>query len=168
MTALTEDMKRLIREQKLGFYATTCPDGTPNLSPKGTTAVWDEDHIFFADIRSPHTVTNVRGGSGIEVNVVDPFARKGYRFKGSATVHDPGAPLYVEGIERLQRAGFKTSPERIRSIVVIKVERAKPLISPAYDDDTGEGAIRQSWIDYFHNLNEAEQPAKPSGVAADA
>jgi len=50
---LTEDMKRLVSEQRLGFVATVCPDGTPNLSPKGTTAVWDDDHIVFADIRSP-------------------------------------------------------------------------------------------------------------------
>jgi predicted pyridoxine 5'-phosphate oxidase superfamily flavin-nucleotide-binding protein len=43
---LTEDMKRLVREQGLGFYATVCEDGSPNLSPKGTTRVWDDDHLF--------------------------------------------------------------------------------------------------------------------------
>src|SRR6266581_2563776 len=32
-------MKRLVTEQRLGFVATVCPDGTPNLSPKGTTAI---------------------------------------------------------------------------------------------------------------------------------
>jgi len=42
----------VVTEQRLGFVATVCPDGTPNLSPKGTTAVWDDDHIVFADIRS--------------------------------------------------------------------------------------------------------------------
>ena len=36
-------MKRVVGEQRLGFVATVCPDGTPNLSPKGTTAVWDDD-----------------------------------------------------------------------------------------------------------------------------
>jgi uncharacterized protein len=30
---LTEDMKRVIEEQRLGFVATSGPDGTPNLSP---------------------------------------------------------------------------------------------------------------------------------------
>ena len=45
MGILTEDMKRLVSEQRLGFVATVCPDGTPNLSPKGTTAVWDDDHM---------------------------------------------------------------------------------------------------------------------------
>ena len=39
MAILTEDMKRVVREQALGFVATVCPDGSPNLSPKGTTSV---------------------------------------------------------------------------------------------------------------------------------
>lgn len=38
---LTQDMKRVLNEQRLGFVASVCPDGTPNLSPKGTTTAWD-------------------------------------------------------------------------------------------------------------------------------
>jgi len=53
MGLLTPDMKRVVEQQRLGFFATVCPDGTPNLSPKGTTAVWDNDHLVFANIRSP-------------------------------------------------------------------------------------------------------------------
>src|SRR3989442_14777767 len=45
MGLLTADMKRVGEEQHLGFVATVCPDGTPNLSPKGTPAVWDDDHL---------------------------------------------------------------------------------------------------------------------------
>jgi len=53
---LTEDMQRVVREQRLGFHATVNEDGTPNLSPKGTTGVWDGDHLFFVDVRSPRSV----------------------------------------------------------------------------------------------------------------
>ena len=35
MGILTEDMQRVVSEQRLGFIATVCPDGSPNLSPKG-------------------------------------------------------------------------------------------------------------------------------------
>ena len=86
MRILTEDMKRVVEEQRLGFAATVCSDGTLNLSPKGTTAVWDDDHLIFADIRSPRTVENLRHNPAIEVNVVDPISRKGYRFKGRGVV----------------------------------------------------------------------------------
>jgi predicted pyridoxine 5'-phosphate oxidase superfamily flavin-nucleotide-binding protein len=102
MAVLTEDMKRVVREQRLGFYATVCDDGSPNLSPKGTTYVLDDHHLLFADIRSPQTVADIRRGSLVEVNVVDPLVRKGYRFKGRAEIHEPGTSRYAEGIERLR------------------------------------------------------------------
>jgi len=35
---LTEDMKRVVNEQRLGFRRLRCARRTPNLSPKGTTA----------------------------------------------------------------------------------------------------------------------------------
>jgi predicted pyridoxine 5'-phosphate oxidase superfamily flavin-nucleotide-binding protein len=76
VAVLTEDMKRLVREQGLGFYATVNEDGSPNLSPKGTTRVWDDEHLLFAHISSPQTVANISRGSLVEVNVVDPFVRK--------------------------------------------------------------------------------------------
>ena len=60
---LTADMKRVVMEQRLAFVATVCPDGTPNLSPKGTIAVWDDDHLVFADIRSPGTIANISGSN---------------------------------------------------------------------------------------------------------
>lgn len=99
MAIITDEMQRLILEQRLGFIATVCPDGTPNLSPKGTTAVFDDDCLFFADIISPNTVANLRHNPAIEINVVDPFVRKGYRFKGTADIHE-GGEAYRRGQHR--------------------------------------------------------------------
>ena len=94
-------MQRVVREQRLGYVASVCPDGTPNLSPKGTTAVWDDEHLVFAHLHSHRTVANVEAGNAVvEINVVDPILRKGYRFKGPATVHDPGNE--AEMIQALQ------------------------------------------------------------------
>ena len=135
MAILTDDMKRLVREQGLGFYATVSEDGSPNLSPKGTTRLWDDDHLFFADIRSPQTLENIRRGSLVEINVVDPFVRKGYRFKGPAVIHEPGTDGFSEGLGRLRREG-STLVDRVKAIVVIHVHEARPLVSPAYDDGT--------------------------------
>src|SRR5579863_7861101 len=91
MGVITDDMRRMIEAQQLGFIATVCPDGTPNLSPKGTTAVWDDDHLVFADICSPGTIANLAANPAIEINVVDLLVRKGYRFKGRAVVLHEGA-----------------------------------------------------------------------------
>jgi hypothetical protein len=43
---------------------------------------------MFADIASPQTVRNLRTNPSIEINVVDPVVRKGFRFKGKGTVVD--------------------------------------------------------------------------------
>jgi uncharacterized protein len=133
MATLTEDMKRMVREQRLGFFATVSDDGSPNLSPKGATYVLDDDHLFFAHIRSPQTVANIRRGSLVEVNVVDPIVRKGYRFKGPAEVHNPGTNRYDDGVAQMRAAGSALA-ERVKAIVIIKVREARPLVSPAYDD----------------------------------
>ncbi|HEV8484931.1 MAG TPA: pyridoxamine 5'-phosphate oxidase family protein, partial [Blastocatellia bacterium] len=132
MGLLTSDMKRVVEEQRLGFFATVCPDGTPNLSPKGTTAVWDDDHLVFANIRSPVTLANLRRNANVEVNVVDPIVRKGYRFKGVATILESG-PLYDEAIAFYKKRG--TALE-IFEVVLVTVQSAKPVTSPAYESAT--------------------------------
>jgi uncharacterized protein len=94
MTAtLDADMQRVVTEQSLGFVATVCPDGTPNVSPKGTLAVWDDDHLVFLDLRSPRTMRNLAANPAMEVNVVDPILRMGYRFNGTAKIVPAGPEL---------------------------------------------------------------------------
>ncbi len=150
MGILTEDMKRLVTEQRLGFVATVCPDGTPNLSPKGTTAIWDDDHIVFADIRSPATVTNLRRNPSTEINVVDPMVRKGYRFKGVASVLTEG--VLFEQIVDFYRAKRNLEEGLIRSVVLVKIDEAMPLISPAYDQGQSEEQVREKWQRYLDSL----------------
>ena len=135
-------MKRVIEEQRLGFVATVCRDGTPNLSPKGTTAVWDDDHLVFANIRSPQTIENLRKNPSVEVNVVDPFARKGYRFKGAASILESGA-LYDKAVAFYEERGSRVS--MIREIVLIEVVRAQYIDSPAYDLGMTEDEVRDRW-----------------------
>jgi uncharacterized protein len=121
--------------------ATVCPDGTPNLSPKGTTAVWDSDHLVFANIRSPGTLANLRQNANVEVNVVDPFVRKGYRFKGVASVLESG-PRYDEVIAFYKERGVASV---IREVVMVRVQRAQPIDSPAYDLGLTEAQVRARW-----------------------
>src|SRR5438876_9856275 len=109
MGILTDDMKRLIDEQKLAFHATVCPDGSPNLSPRGSTRVWDDDHLFFADICSPQTTANIRAGSPIEVNVVVIEVRHAAPLVSPA--YDDGTTTEADMLES-QRARFARLHER--------------------------------------------------------
>jgi predicted pyridoxine 5'-phosphate oxidase superfamily flavin-nucleotide-binding protein len=147
---LDDDMQRVVREQSLGFVATVCPDGTPNLSPKGTTTVWDGDHLVFLDVHSPTTAANLVSNPSIEINVVDPIVRKGYRFKGRAEVLTDG-PLYAEVLDTYRRERG-TDVARVRSVVVVQVDLAAPLVSPAYDSGPDEADIITRWLDHHSNL----------------
>lgn len=156
MGILTDEMKRVVREQRLGFVATVCPDGTPNLSPKGTTTVWDDDHLIFADIRSPVTVANLQHNPAVEINVVDVVRRKGFRFKGTATVIGEG-PRFQELLAAYQGTGGGVQDsvrDMIRKVVLVKIERALPLTSPAYDLGLTEQQVTQQWEAYWRKLRE--------------
>ncbi|MEA2184382.1 MAG: uncharacterized protein QOF69_3567 [Solirubrobacteraceae bacterium] len=147
---LDEDMRRVVREQRLGFAATVCPDGTPNLSPKGTTIVWDDEHLVFLDLLSPGTVANLAANASIEINVVDPIVRKGYRFKGHAEVLTNGE-LHAEVVDFFRRERG-TNPERVHAVVLVRVDAAAPLVSPAYDSGISEDDVVRRWRDHHLGL----------------
>ena len=96
MAKLDADMQSLVRRTILCFAATINGDGSPNLSPKSTLIVHDDDHLLFANIASPRTVANLRLDPRIEINCVDIFSRRGYRFTGHASVRSAGDPIYNE------------------------------------------------------------------------
>jgi uncharacterized protein len=147
---LTDDMKRIVQEQMLGFVATVCPDGTPNLSPKGTTTVWDDEHLVFADLASPGTMRNLRTNPFVEINVVDPIVRRGYRFKGRAELVTEG-PLFERAMAFYE--GLMTRPrERARGFVIVTVEQARKLTSPAYGLGRTEPEVVEQWERHYARL----------------
>lgn len=156
---LDEDMRRVVGEQRLGFVATVCPDRTPNLSPKGTLAVWDDHHLVFAHLHSPQTVANIELGNDIvEVNVVDPILRKGYRFKGSATVHRDG-PIHAAGLRFFHdRSGL--AADRIQAVVIIRVDYVSAVLSPAYDDGSTEEQIEARSLSTYGLTRTVEPPSR--------
>ena len=90
MIQFDDNVKNFVNFQKLGYVATVSSDGTPNLSPKGTIAILDDSRLVFANIRSPKTIENLTKNPSIEINVIDPFSRLGYRFKGLSKIFSDG------------------------------------------------------------------------------
>lgn len=148
---LTDDIQDFVRQQRLGFVATITPAGLPAVSPKGTTTVWDSHHLVFADIASPASVLNLRHNPAVQVNVVDVFQRRGYRFTGLGRVHDDG-PTYRQGVAFYAERGLAASESRVRSIVLIEVTAVEPLWSPAYDLGQSEEDLSAYWWGYWAKL----------------
>ncbi len=105
--------------------------------------MWDDEHLVFLDIHSPNTVANLRSRPAVEVNVVDPIVRKGYRFKGRGEVLT--GPAARRGARPLPaRPGLGQS--RVKAVVLIAVETAALLVSPAYDDaGVTEAEVAARW-----------------------
>ncbi|HMF84044.1 MAG TPA: pyridoxamine 5'-phosphate oxidase family protein, partial [Acidimicrobiia bacterium] len=107
-----------------------------------------DDHLVFLDIASPGTVTNIEAGNPVvEVNVVDPIRRKGYRFKGRAEVHRDGRRF--DEILRWYATERGSDTSRVKSVVLLRVEQAASLVSPAYADGSSEATIEQRSLDMY-------------------
>lgn len=149
---INDDMRAVIEAQHLCFAATVSPDGTPNLSPKGTIRVWDDTHLFFCDIASPNTRRNLAANPHIEVNVVDIISRRGYRFAGRATLH-AGDDTCERAIRRIFQEEQARYP--VHAVVLIEVERALPLLSPGYWVVEDEHAMRAMWRERRRTMDAA-------------
>ena len=141
MEKISESVKKFLDSQKLGYVATVSEDGTPNLSPKGTIISWDANTLAFADIRSPNTMKNLEKNPNLEINVVDPLLRKGFRFKGLGRIIENG-PIYEAILNHYRTNGVK-SP--IGAIVLVKISKILEVTSPLYDLGISEEEMKEKW-----------------------
>ena len=145
MTEFNAEIKNLVNFQKLGYVATISPDGTPNLSPKGTIAILDDSRLVFANIRSPKTIENLTKNPSIEINVIDPFSRLGYRFKGLAQILSNGKD-FENILDYFKQKGIKSS---ISHIVVVDVTSFSEITSPSYDLGLKKEDLVKKWKQYY-------------------
>ena len=145
MVVISEEIKNFVNFQKLGYVATVSNDNTPNLSPKGTIIVLDESHLVFADIQSPKTIENLEHNPSVEINVVDPFSRRGYRFKGIAEIISSGEK-FNDIISQYKKNGIKNI---IKCVVLVKIEKLSEVFSPLYDLGHTEEELKAKWKKYY-------------------
>ena len=50
---LTDEMKEMVERLRLCYVATVTPDGKPNLSPKGSLKVWDDETVVLLILPPP-------------------------------------------------------------------------------------------------------------------
>ena len=145
MITISEEIKNFVNSQKLGYVATVSKDGTPNLSPKGTIVVMNESTLAFADIRSPQTIQNLQDNPSVEINVVDPFQRLGYRFKGDGKIINEGSE-FDKILDYYINAGIKS---KINSVVVVDVKSMSEVTSPSYDLGVTKDELVSKWKKYY-------------------
>ena len=103
MAKLTEEMKDFVKG-KWAFVATINPEGLPNLGPKASFTVFDDEHIGWKESTGKHTYENLKENPNVAVVVADREKRQGYRFLGKAQLISEG-PLYETAKEDNVRLG---------------------------------------------------------------
>ena len=116
MTTLSAEAKSLITLTHPGFIATADKAGRPNVSPKGSFRVLDDEHVVFADIHSPRTIANLADNPQVSAIVFDAATRHGCRIWGPAEVIGPGELLDQVNAELAARN------MKAQHVVVIRVE----------------------------------------------
>ena len=89
MARLTGEMKAMF-ERQLAVIATASKDGTPNVGPKGSMYVFDDETLAYAEGTGEKTLRNLKENLKVAVMVVDREKGDGYQVKGTAELLNSG------------------------------------------------------------------------------
>lgn len=129
MAQLTQEMKDLVAAQQC-FVATVSADGQPNVAPKRSTMVLDDEHLVFSEVTGKQTWANVQNGSTVAIGVVDRDKMVGFRFVGRPELVKAG-PLFDKASEALKARGI-IAP--VKAVVKVKVDAIYKLGNPGGGD----------------------------------
>ena len=116
MVKLSEAAKKMITEVHPALVATASKAGKPNVSPKGSFRVLDDEHVGFAEIGSPRTIANLRENPQISAIIFDPATRKGCRVWGKVEILESG------DLVNAFKAEYAPRKMKVNRIVKVAVE----------------------------------------------
>ena len=116
------------------LVATVLPNGFAQVTPRGSTMVFDDSHLALWERGKGSTDQNLKDGTKLTIFFRKPALRdagilpKGgiARFYGTATLQKSGT-IYEEIWKRLIAPEKKSDPDKKGFGVLIKVERAEDL-----------------------------------------
>jgi len=116
MAKLSTEAKKIIGEVRPALIATANRDGRPNVSPRGSFRVLDDEHVIFVEGGRLYTLTNLRENLQLSAIVYNPETRQGCRIWGKAEILESGDLFDTMAAEADSR-GIK-----INYLVMVKVE----------------------------------------------
>ncbi len=127
---LTQEIKNSIETSVLCWLATTSRDGIPNVSPKEIFDYYGKDNLIIANIASPGSIKNIKENANVCISFIDILKQKGFQLKGKARIIDNTATefdLINKSLKKMTKGLFP-----FKTITVIKIDSAKPIIAPRY------------------------------------
>jgi uncharacterized protein len=119
MVKLTEDAKNAIGVIHPAYVATASKTGKPNVSAKGSLRVIDDEHVLFADVHSPRTITNIKENPQVAILCLDAVTHKGCRIWGKGEIINSGE-LFAKTAAAMAARNMK-----INAVVKVTVEQVE-------------------------------------------
>lgn len=120
MAKLTEEIKNLIETNRIAYVATVDRNGAPNVSPKSTFSILDDETFVFAEIMSSRSRENLLNNPKIAIYFYCEEKNIGCQIKGETEMINSGQ-LFDEMIEALSYFDRKAN-----YVVKVKVEEIHP------------------------------------------
>jgi hypothetical protein len=116
------------------LVGTVLPNGFAQITPRGSTMVFDDEHIALWERGRGTTTENLTDGTPVTIFMRKPALREAgilpkggiLRLYGRAKIHKSGA-VYEEVWNRLIEAEKKSDPEKRGYAVLVTIERAEDL-----------------------------------------
>ena len=89
MAKLTSEIKAMF-ETQLAAVATASKDGIPNVGPKGSVHVVDDETLAHSESTGDKTLRNLQENPKIAVMVMDREKADGYQIKGTVELFNSG------------------------------------------------------------------------------
>jgi hypothetical protein len=124
------------------LVATVLPDGFAQVTPRGSTMVYDDEHLALWERGQGSTSAALVDGNRVTVFFRKPQLRESgllprggiARFYGTAEIHRSG-PVYEEVWRRLVQPEKDRDPDRKGFAVLIRIQRAEDLGGKPLDLD---------------------------------
>lgn len=123
MAKLTQEMKDMISTQQC-FVGTVSKEGIPNVAPKRSTRVLNDETLVFNEVTGGATYKNLLDGSKVSIAVVNREVLDGYRFVGSVEVQDSG-DLYEQAATMAEKNNMR-KPLAVVLVHIDEIHSLKP------------------------------------------
>jgi predicted pyridoxine 5'-phosphate oxidase superfamily flavin-nucleotide-binding protein len=130
MIKLTDEMKELFDTALADGFAclvgTATKDGQPQISPKGSVMVFDDETLAYWERAKRSGLANLEENPKVVVYYSHPVKRIRWRFYGEASIHESG-PIREDVMSRTVQAELDRDPEREGVAVLIRVDQVGEL-----------------------------------------
>ena len=125
MAVITPEIKEFI-QNNLGWITTVSKDGELDLGPKMSLFVLDDTHIAYHERTAGQHYRNLQDGNPLVVAVANLAEKKGYRFRGTVTLHTDD-DIYDAQVKVAEEKGTK----KPAAIPVLEITEIQDLSSGA-------------------------------------